>query len=166
MDYIVFPPSSIYTQYPIMTKQKQVFTKELSHLHKYSYPLLSTLLKHLWQRLQPRVFLGMTQHVWHTFICGVSPIILCRSSQAVRLDGECRCTAIFRSLQRCSIRFKSGLSLGHSRIFRDLSRSHYCVVLAVCLGSLSCWKLNLWPSLRSWALWSRFYFDRLSLDPD
>ena len=42
-----------------------------------------------------------------------------------------------------SIRFKSRLWLGHSRTFRDLSRSHSCVVLAMCLGSLSCWKVNL-----------------------
>ena len=34
-----------------MTKQKIY----ISHLHKNSYPLLSTLLKHLWQRLQPRL---------------------------------------------------------------------------------------------------------------
>ena len=34
--------------------------KYMLHLHKYSDPLLSTLLKHLWQRLQPRYFLGMT----------------------------------------------------------------------------------------------------------
>ncbi len=26
---------------------------------------------------------------------------------------------------------------------------------SVCLGSLSCWKVNLRPSLRSWALWRR-----------
>ncbi len=31
--------------------------------------------------------------------------------------------------------------------------SHSFVILAVCLGSLSCWKVNLRPSLRSWALW-------------
>uniref|UniRef100_A0A674A7P5 Transcription factor BTF3 n=1 Tax=Salmo trutta TaxID=8032 RepID=A0A674A7P5_SALTR len=31
----------------------------------------------------------------------------------------------------------------------DLSKSHSCVVLAVCFGSLSCWKVNLRPSLRS-----------------
>jgi hypothetical protein len=61
-------------------------------------------------------------------------------------EGYC-CTAIFRSLQRCSIRFKSGIWLGHSRTFRDLSRSHSYVVLAVCLGLLSCWKVNLRPSL-------------------
>ena len=73
-------------------------------------------------------------------------------SNSVRLDGECRYTAIFRSLQRCSIGFKSGLWLGNSRTFRDLSISHSCVVLAVCLGLLSCWKVNLHPSLRSWCL--------------
>uniref|UniRef100_A0AAZ3PAF7 Peptidase S1 domain-containing protein n=1 Tax=Oncorhynchus tshawytscha TaxID=74940 RepID=A0AAZ3PAF7_ONCTS len=33
----------------------------------------------------------------------------------------------------------SELWLGHSRTFRDLSRSQSCVVLAVCLGRLSCW---------------------------
>jgi hypothetical protein len=39
---------------------------------------------------------------------------------------------------------------------------YHCVVLAVCLGSLSCWKVNLHPSLRSWVLWSRFS-SRISL---
>uniref|UniRef100_A0A8C8FAD6 ADP-ribosylation factor-like protein 3 n=1 Tax=Oncorhynchus tshawytscha TaxID=74940 RepID=A0A8C8FAD6_ONCTS len=48
--------------------------QQISHLHKYSDPLLSTLL-HLWQRLQPRVFLGMMLQAWHTCIC--------RSSQAL-----------------------------------------------------------------------------------
>ena len=33
---------------------------EISHLNNYSDPLLSTLLKHLLQSLQPRVFMGMT----------------------------------------------------------------------------------------------------------
>ncbi len=32
----------------------------------------------------------------------------------------------------------------------------------VCLGSSSCWKVNLRPSLRSWALWRRFS-SRISL---
>ena len=52
--------------------------------------------------------------------------------------------------------FKSGFWRGLSRTFRNLSRSHSCVVLAVCLGSLSSWKVNLHPSLRSWVIWSRF----------
>jgi hypothetical protein len=36
----------------------------ISHLHKYSEPLLSTLLTHLWQRLKPQVFWGITLHAW------------------------------------------------------------------------------------------------------
>ena len=63
----------------------------------------------------------------HTCIWGVSSILLCRSSSSVRLDGARRFTAIFR----CSIGFKSGFWLGHLRTFRDLSRSHSCVVLTV-----------------------------------
>ncbi len=93
--------------------------------------------------------------------------ILCHSSlqilsSSVRLDGKRWWTAIFRSLQRCSIGFKSGLWLGHSRTVTELLWSHSFVILAVCLGSLSCWKVNLRPSLRSWALWRRFS-SRISL---
>ena len=58
-------------------------TNEISHLHKHSDLLHSTLLKHFWQRLQPQVLLGMSLQAWHTFIWGVSPILLCRSSQAL-----------------------------------------------------------------------------------
>ena len=83
-------------------------------------------------------------------------------SSSIRLDGKRRCTAIFRSLQRCSIGFKSGLWLGHSRTFTQLSWSHSFDILAVCLGSLSCWKINRSPSLRSRALWSRLS-SRMSL---
>ena len=67
-------------------------------------------------------------------------------SSSVRLDVEHCYTDIFRCLQRCSIGFKSGLWLKHW----DLSRSQSWVVLAVCLRSLSCWKMNVCPSLRSW----------------
>ena len=83
-------------------------------------------------------------------------------SSSVRLDGKFRCTAIFRSPQRCASGLKSGLWLVHSRTFRDLSQIHSCVILAVWLGSLSCWKVNLHPIMRSWALWSRFS-SRISL---
>jgi len=68
-------------------------------------------------------------------------------SSSIRLDGEHRCTAIFRSLQRCSIGFKSGLWLGHSRTFTELAHSHSFVIFAVCLGSLSDWKMNRRTSL-------------------
>ena len=109
----------------------------------------------------------MTLQAWHTCIWVSLFISLSHSSlqilsSSVRLDGEHRCTAIFRSLQKCLIGFKSGLWLGHSRTFRNLSLSYSCVVLAVCLGLLSCWKVNLHPSLRSWTLWSRFS-SRISL---
>jgi hypothetical protein len=57
--------------------------------------------------------------------------------------------------------FKSRLWLGHSRTFRlvpkPLLHRLHCV-LRVVVG----WKLNLYPSLRSWALWSRFS-SRISL---
>ena len=107
--------------------------------------LLSTLLK---QQLQPS-FLGEATSLAHMYLGSFSHSSLQIISSSVRLDGEHCCTAIFRSLQRCSISFKSGLWLGHSRTFRDLSRSHSYIVLAVWLGSLSCWKVNLCPSLCS-----------------
>ena len=43
---------------------------------------------------------------------------------------------------------------GHS--FTELSLRYSCVVLAVWLGSLTCWKVTLQPRLRSWVLWTRF----------
>ena len=104
---------------PHNDKVKRFFVP-ITNFHKYSEPLLSTLLKHLWQRLQPRVFLGMTLQAWHTCIWGLSPILLCRSSQALS-DWERRCTAIYRSPEMFE------LWLGHSRTFRDLSQSHSCV---------------------------------------
>lgn len=49
------------------------------------------------------------QHWW----MAVSPIQLCRA-RTTRLDGECLCTVIVRSLRRCWIGFKSGLWLGQN----------------------------------------------------
>ena len=45
--------------------------------------LRSTCWSTMWQRLQPWIFLGMMLQVWHPCISGVSPILLCRSSQAL-----------------------------------------------------------------------------------
>ncbi len=51
---------------------------------------------------------------------------------------------------------------------KDIHRVVYKLTLAVCIGSLSCWKVNLLPSLRFWMLWTRFslrlsqYFGALS----
>lgn len=51
--------------------------------------------------------------------------------------------------------FKSEFCQGHLRTVTELFLSHSCVALAVCSGSLSYYKMTLWPSLRSWALWIR-----------
>lgn len=64
-------------------------------------------------------------------------------------------TVIFRCFQSCSIRFKSGLLLGHSRAFKESSQRNFFVIFALCSGSLSCWKTNLHPSLRTRVLGSR-----------
>ena len=127
---IVLFTSSLYTQHPIMLK-KSCFLEMFVNL-------LSTLLKHLWQWSQPPIFLCMTLQALHTCIWGVSPIYSLQIlSSFVRLDGERRCTAIFRSFQRCSIGFKSRLWLGHSRTFRlvpkPLMRCLGCVLRRVVL---------------------------------
>ncbi len=51
----------------------------------------------------------------------------------------------FSSLHRFSIGFRSGDWLGHSRTLKCFLRSHSLVALAVCLGSLSCWKTQPRP---------------------
>ena len=47
-------------------------------------------------------------------------------SSSVRLDGERWWTAILRSLQRCSIGFRSGLWLGQSRMVRVVRKPVVC----------------------------------------
>uniref|UniRef100_A0A8C7IN68 Solute carrier family 37 member 4 n=1 Tax=Oncorhynchus kisutch TaxID=8019 RepID=A0A8C7IN68_ONCKI len=91
--------------------------------------------------------LGYDATSLHTSIWGGSPILLCRPSSSVRLDGECHCTAIFWSLQRCSIGFKSRLWLSNSRIFRDLSRSHSCVNLGFEPSQSGTWGAILFCSM-------------------
>ena len=133
--------------------------------------ILSVIVEvYLWWKLQASlIFLSgriCTIGGWlNTFLphCtwGVSPILLCRSSEA--LSGWMGSVApqLFSILYR-DVRSDSGRWLGHSRTSRDLYRSHYCVVLSMCLGSLFCWKVNFYPNLRSWVLWSRFS-SRISL---
>ena len=61
----------------------------------------------------------------------------------------------FSGLAR-DVRLGSGLWLGHSRTFPELPITLSCAALAACLGSLSRWKVNLQPSLKSWVLWTMF----------
>ncbi|XP_039620237.1 zinc finger protein Gfi-1b isoform X2 [Polypterus senegalus] len=70
-------------------------------------------------------------------------------SSTIRLDGYHQCTAVFKSLWTCLIEFMS-------RTFTELTMSHPCVVFALCLGLLSCWKVNLCSSLVSSTLKSKF----------
>ena len=87
------------------------------------------------------VFLGMTLQALHNRIWGFSAMLLCRSSSSVRLDGDCRWTAIVRSRQRFLIGFKSGLWLGHSSTFKPLLTciylSCFCLFLYLHYFSLS-----------------------------
>ena len=54
---------------------------------------------------------------------------------------------LFSGLSR-DVRLGSSPGSGWAtQTFRDLSRSYTCVVLAVCLGSLSCWKVKRRPTL-------------------
>ncbi len=107
------------------------------------------------------------QQVFHTWIWGSSAIPPCRSSPVlsgwmVNVGGQ-----PFLGLSRDA---QLGLSQGSGWAIQEQSLlwnsqllwSHSFVILAVCLGSLSCWKVNLRPSLRSWALWRRFS-SRISL---
>ena len=77
------------------------------------------------------------------------------SSSSVRLDGERLWTAVFRSCHRFSIGFRSGLWLGHSNTICFVLNPSI-VALALWLASLSCWKVNLRPSLKSYVDSNRF----------
>ena len=114
-------------------------------MHKYSAPLLYFVEAPLAAFTALQLLGYDATSLAHLYLGSFSHSLQILSS-SVRLNGERCCTAIFRSPQRCYIGFKSGLWLGHLRTFRDLSRSHSCAVLAVCLGPLSCWKVNLHPA--------------------
>ena len=71
-------------------------------------------------------------------------------SSSVRLDREHHNTAVFRSLQRCLIGFKSGFWLGHARTFRDCCLGCVLRVVVLLEGEPS-------PSLRSEARFHHGY---------
>ncbi len=81
--------------------------------------------------------------------------ILLFTSQAVRLDGViCTFSGFSRNIWLSSSSGSGWATQGHSQ-------SCLQATLAVCLKSLSCWKMNHLPSLRFWMLWTMFYL-RLS----
>ena len=179
---IPFISSSIYTKHPILRKQKQVCRncckfitnkKRKYHIYISIQTLHSVLVEAPLAAITASSLLGYdATSSAHLYLGSFSHSSLQILSSSVRLDGECRCTVIFRSLQRCSIWFKYGLRLGHSRTFRDLSQIHSCIVLAVC--SLSCWKVNLHPQSEVLSALQQVFIKELSvlcsvhlpLDPD
>ena len=127
---------------------------EISHLNKYSDPLLSTLLKRRWQRLQPLI-LGYDANKHGTPVFGEILPFFTADPQALSGWMGSIAAQLFSGLSRD---VRSG-----SRTFRDLSWSHSCVVSAVCLGSLSCWKVNLGYSQVLSALEQAFIMDLCTL---
>ena len=102
--------------------------------------------------------------VWCDKLCtpgfwGFSAILLCRCSQA--LSGWMG-TVGGQPFSCLSRDVKLSWSQGSGWATQGHSNSHSCAILAVCWGSLSYWKVNLQPSLRTRALWSRFLL-RISL---
>ena len=118
---------------------------------------------HLWQQLQPQVFLHMMPQAWHTYLWAVLPIPLCSTSQAPSGWMGSVGAQPFSDLSR-DVQSDSSLGSGWATqgTFTELSWSHSFDILAVCFGSLPCWKKNRRPNLRSRALWSRF-LSRISL---
>ncbi len=128
----------IYTQHPILTEK-----------HRIVDIFADLLKKKNWNITWSKVFRPFAQYLveapfWFntamslfgkdaTSFSHLDLGILCHSSlqilsSSVRLDGKRWWTAIFRSLQRCSIGFKSGLWLGHSRTVTELLWSHSFVI--------------------------------------
>ena len=92
---------------------------EISHLHKYSDPLLSTLLKHLWQRLQPQVF-------------SVDPLKLCQVGWGVSLHSYFQ---VFPEMfDRVQVRTLAGPLKDIQRLVPNpLLRCLYCVLRVIVL---------------------------------
>ena len=116
-----------------MTNQNRFFENVQIYNNKYQIQYSVLLLVLCWSTFSNDYSLE-SSWVWRYKLC--TPIfgefLLCISSQALR-----HCTAIFRSFQSCP--GSEWATQGHSE---TCSRSHSCVVLAVCLGLLSCWKVN------------------------
>ena len=154
-------PSLIYTQYHIMTKQKQDFRTFWEFIKKEKLKSQFIYCLNTLRNLKSTSgsdYSLESSWVWRDKLCtpGFGDFLPFFSADPLK-GNTCG-----QSLQRFSIGFKSVLWLGHSRTFTELSLSHSCVVLAVCLGSLSCWKVNHRLSLGSWALWTKFSL-RISL---
>ena len=100
-------------------------------------------------------------HQWvsYTSLLEFWTTLLAYCSRCLRFEGCLLPTAVFRTLHRCSMGFRSGLIAGHFRSLQCFVLNNFCVLYEV----LSCWKthdlwrrpsfLTLGPTLRSKILW-------------
>ena len=89
-----------------------------------------------------RRLLQFTTWFWHVcsgILAHSSFEILSRSFQLVDF---LVLTFTLSSLHRFSIGLSSGFQLDHSKTLTTLSSNQLLTILAVCLGSLSCWKIQ------------------------
>lgn len=89
----------------------------------------------------------------HICILIFLPILLGKIDQAISDYRETIGEQPFSSIDADS---HSDQGLDHSKKLRFTVINRPCVPLAVCLGSLSSWKVNLHPVLKSLADWNRF----------
>ncbi len=77
----------------------------------------------------------------HTSQEGFCPLLFADPLQVIKVSKLTTCS----SLHRFSLGFRSGNWLGHSRTLMCFLLSHSFVALAMCFGSLSCWKTHPRP---------------------
>ncbi len=161
--------SKFYKQYPIMTMWKKfvwnlckfikIKKRKKSHVHKYSQPLLNTIVEAPLAPITASNLFGYdaTGSANHhlAIICHSSPHLF--SSQA--LSGWMGADAHFQVSPEIFDWVQSQAEAGP---LKDIHRVVYKTLLLCALGPLSCWKVNLLPCLRFWMLWTGFSL-RLSL---
>ncbi len=160
--HILLCYSLISKQYPIITMWKKCFFLSFQiciyikkAVHKYSQPLINTLLKHLWHQLQPQI-LGMMRKALIIIIRQFSSILLLISSSLKLCQVGLGQMHILRFLQKYWLA-QLRLWLGHTRIFTDLSMSYFCcmfraIVLSEVLNAL----MSRAGFLQTWCLELRF----------
>ena len=78
------------------------------------------------------------------------------ASYSHKFDGDGLCNATFNFSHLFSIELRSGFELGHPRTFILTSLNHSWFVLALRLGSSSCWKTKWHPIFNFLADFIRF----------
>ncbi len=166
--------SLISKQYPIITIWNKFFFNLFKivyikkPVHKYSQPLLNTLLKHLWHQLQPQI-LGMMRKALIIIIWQFSSILLLISSPLKLCKVGWGQTHILRFLQKYWLAHLR-LWPGHSRIFTDLSMSHFCcvfraIVLSEVLNALDWVSLRSSQYFSSMSVYIYIFYSDVSLSP-